>query len=104
MIPSTFTTYIHIYYCIYIYISYLLIDDLIYLYRSNYGSYEKDNEMSSSNKVAVAKRGMRIRSVSTSSAATRSRIVQSGNRTIYTAGRPPWYNSQGQIREPFVIG
>jgi uridine kinase len=26
------------------------------------------------------------------------------NKTIYTAGRPPWYNSCGQINEPLVIG
>lgn len=27
-----------------------------------------------------------------------------GNRTVYTAGRPPWYNSSGQINEPLVVG
>ncbi|XP_066995878.1 uridine-cytidine kinase-like 1 isoform X2 [Anabrus simplex] len=31
-------------------------------------------------------------------------ILRSHNRTIYTAGRPPWYNSAGQQVEPFVIG
>ena len=31
-------------------------------------------------------------------------VVRSGTRTIYTAGRPPWYNSQGQLKEAFVIG
>ena len=25
-------------------------------------------------------------------------------RTIYTAGRPPWYDSQGQMVDAFVIG
>ncbi|CRK95401.1 CLUMA_CG008694, isoform A [Clunio marinus] len=28
----------------------------------------------------------------------------SNNRTIYTAGRPPWYNTMGQQVEPFIIG
>lgn len=27
-----------------------------------------------------------------------------GNRTIYTAGRPPWFNSDGQLREALIIG
>ncbi|GAB0090431.1 Uridine kinase [Sergentomyia squamirostris] len=31
-------------------------------------------------------------------------IIRSHNRTIYTAGRPPWYNYAGQQVEPFVIG
>ncbi|XP_031830999.2 uridine-cytidine kinase-like 1 isoform X5 [Nomia melanderi] len=31
-------------------------------------------------------------------------ILRSKTRTIYTAGRPPWYNSAGQQVEPFVIG
>jgi len=31
-------------------------------------------------------------------------VVRSGTRTIYTAGRPPWYDSQGQLKEAFVIG
>lgn len=31
-------------------------------------------------------------------------IIRANNRTIYTAGRPPWYNFAGQQVEPFVIG
>ncbi|KAF7388206.1 hypothetical protein HZH66_010973 [Vespula vulgaris] len=31
-------------------------------------------------------------------------IIRSKRGTIYTAGRPPWYNSAGQQVEPFVIG
>lgn len=31
-------------------------------------------------------------------------IIRANNRTIYTAGRPPWYNCAGQQVEPFVIG
>lgn len=31
-------------------------------------------------------------------------VLRTSNRTIYTAGRPPWYNSQGQLHEAFVIG
>lgn len=31
-------------------------------------------------------------------------IIRVKKRTIYTAGRPPWYNCAGQQVEPFVIG
>jgi len=34
----------------------------------------------------------------------REPIIRASKRTIYTAGRPPWYDSQGQQVEPFVIG
>ncbi|CAG5117748.1 unnamed protein product [Candidula unifasciata] len=27
-----------------------------------------------------------------------------GRRTLYTAGRPPWYNQEGQLKNAFVIG
>lgn len=42
-------------------------------------------------------------SQSTKKTATES-VLQSHTRTIYTAGRPPWYNTAGQQVEPFVIG
>ncbi|CAH3161870.1 unnamed protein product [Porites lobata] len=32
------------------------------------------------------------------------RVFRRSNRTIYTAGRPPWYNLHGELKEPFVIG
>src|SRR6218665_3924030 len=31
-------------------------------------------------------------------------ILRTPNRTIYTAGRPPWYNTQGQSKECLIIG
>lgn len=31
-------------------------------------------------------------------------MIRTQHRTIYTAGRPPWYNSEGQKVEPFLIG
>ncbi|KAK9877967.1 hypothetical protein WA026_020184 [Henosepilachna vigintioctopunctata] len=36
--------------------------------------------------------------------ATTESVIRTTHRTIYTAGRPPWYNSEGQKVEPFVIG
>jgi len=51
--------------------------------------------------------GMRIRRVRTLSASTDQEgpVVHAGSRTIYTAGRPPWYDTQGALAEDaFVIG
>ncbi|XP_053203944.1 uridine-cytidine kinase-like 1 [Panonychus citri] len=31
-------------------------------------------------------------------------LLRSGQRTIYTSGRPPWYDVQGQLVEPLIIG
>ncbi|KAI0980121.1 hypothetical protein GJ496_005093 [Pomphorhynchus laevis] len=31
-------------------------------------------------------------------------VLQAGPRVIYTAGRPPWFDSSGQMKEAFVIG
>ncbi|XP_018911744.1 uridine-cytidine kinase-like 1 isoform X1 [Bemisia tabaci] len=31
-------------------------------------------------------------------------VLRSHKRTIYTAGRPPWYNSDGDYVRPFIIG
>ncbi|CAH0546438.1 unnamed protein product [Brassicogethes aeneus] len=31
-------------------------------------------------------------------------MIRTQHRTIYTAGRPPWYNSEGQKVVPFIIG
>jgi len=48
----------------------------------------------------------RQRTFSTSATISTERepIIRACKRTIYTAGRPPWYDSQGQQVEPFVIG
>jgi len=34
----------------------------------------------------------------------REPILQVRKRPIYTAGRPPWFDCQGQLVEPFLIG
>jgi len=31
-------------------------------------------------------------------------VIHKGKRTIYTAGRPPWYDTKGELKEAFVIG
>ncbi|OAD61380.1 Uridine-cytidine kinase-like 1 [Eufriesea mexicana] len=50
-------------------------------------------------------RRQRSTSLSQSSKQTSAEsIIRSKTGTIYTAGRPPWYNSAGQQVEPFVIG
>ncbi|XP_032810563.1 uridine-cytidine kinase-like 1 isoform X2 [Petromyzon marinus] len=41
----------------------------------------------------------------TSQSKTEPPLLRTSKRTIYTAGRPPWYNEQGaQFKEAFVIG
>ena len=45
----------------------------------------------------------RTRTISQSSS-KRYPILRSFTRTIYTAGRPPWYDPAGQHVEPCVIG
>ncbi|XP_074032939.1 uridine-cytidine kinase-like lethal (2) k01209 [Leptinotarsa decemlineata] len=50
-------------------------------------------------------RRQRTTSLNKSSKAPRAEsIIRTQHRTIYTAGRPPWYNSGGEKVEPFVIG
>ena len=34
----------------------------------------------------------------------KSTMIQTSKRTIYTAGRPPWYDSEGTIKDAFIIG
>lgn len=49
-------------------------------------------------------KNIKRRQRTTSSCNTASPVVRSGIRQIYTQGRPPWYDSQGQLEEAFVIG
>jgi len=51
-------------------------------------------------------RKQRQRTISTSATVSTERepLIRISKRTIYTAGRPPWYDSHGQQVEPFVIG
>lgn len=39
-----------------------------------------------------------------SSTTKATRVVHTANRTLYTAGRPPWYDSHGMLKDAFVIG
>ena len=49
-------------------------------------------------------RKARVRTTSTSTSPSQGSLVRSGTKIIYTAGRPPWYDSHGQLKEAFVIG
>ncbi|XP_017780348.1 PREDICTED: uridine-cytidine kinase-like 1 isoform X1 [Nicrophorus vespilloides] len=50
-------------------------------------------------------RRQRTTSINQSSKKTSAEsMIRTPHRTIYTAGRPPWYNTAGQQVEPFVIG
>lgn len=48
---------------------------------------------------------LRTRSVSKSAGQSKDHpVMHTRQRTIFMAGRPPWYDVQGQLVEPFVIG
>lgn len=56
-------------------------------------------------RAGVPRRRQRTTSMNNQTTANPSEcVIRSNNRTIYTAGRPPWYNCAGQQVEPFVIG
>lgn len=60
-------------------------------------------EMAGVNSPQALKRTIgRTRSTSTSE--KDGTIHIKGSKTIYTAGRPPWYDSSGQMKEALVIG
>lgn len=60
---------------------------------------------SRSNSQVKSPKPRRQRTTSTSQNTNQNEaIMRANNRTIYTAGRPPWYNVSGQQVEPFVIG
>lgn len=47
----------------------------------------------------------KTRTTSTSGGNQKSdRVYHAGMRTVYTSGRPPWYNSHGELKDAFVIG
>lgn len=64
--------------------------------------------ISSGSNILKSPRGRRVRTTSMSQPnkkTTAESILHADRRTIYTAGRPPWYNcTGGQEVEPFVIG
>jgi len=51
----------------------------------------------------ISKRGV-ARTRTTSTSEKDGTIHMKGSKTIYTAGRPPWYDSTGQMKEALVIG
>jgi len=64
-----------------------------------------DSSMSDAQKIAAGTtRRKRTCSTSASVSTVREPIIRTKRRTIYTAGRPPWYNKEGQHVDAFVIG
>nr|XP_033320980.1 uridine-cytidine kinase-like 1 isoform X2 [Megalopta genalis] len=88
-----------------------LVDDLSedaeHYKRSDIGTAtpQSPRPPSTGSQISPRSRRQRTTSLSQSSKKTSAEsILRSKTRTIYTAGRPPWYNSAGQQVEPFVIG
>ncbi|CAH2215491.1 jg22387 [Pararge aegeria aegeria] len=63
---------------------------------------------STGSNIMKSPRARRVRTTSMSQSnkrTTAESILHADRRTIYTAGRPPWYNcTGGQEVEPFLIG
>lgn len=66
--------------------------------RSNSGE-EEDENMKKVNKTPT-RSGIRSTSISEPIGV----VIHSTQKTIYTSGRPPWYNEQGEFKDAFVIG
>ena len=47
---------------------------------------------------------MQVRKRASSISTVREPVIRTSKRTIYTAGRPPWYDTQGGVKGTFVIG
>ncbi|CAL8077886.1 unnamed protein product [Calicophoron daubneyi] len=52
----------------------------------------------------LRKRRQKYVSLSSTSWALPEPVLRVGDRTVYTHGRPPWYNTEGQAQKSFVIG
>jgi len=73
---------------------------------SNSGSSCEDDDfdLSEADTQLLNKQTGSKRTRTSSQSAQEGPVVRSGKRTIYTAGRPPWYDSYGQLKEAFLIG
>eukprot|EP00093_Oithona_nana_P012810 12810.XXX_765161_766943_1 [CDS] Oithona nana genome sequencing. len=65
---------------------------------------QRPHSAMSSNRIGNVTRRKRTCSTSASISTEREPIIRTKRRTIYTAGRPPWYNKEGQHVDAFVIG
>lgn len=64
-----------------------------------------DNEGSLDRLLPAVSTGLSPRKRTTSQCKSEPPLLRTSKRTIYTAGRPPWYNEHGtQSKEAFVIG
>lgn len=71
---------------------------------SLHDSQRPRSALSGPRRIPGVSRRKRTCSTSASISTERETILRTSNRTIYTAGRPPWYNEEGQLMDAFVIG
>jgi len=72
---------------------------------------EEEFDLSEDESIAISKVNS-LKSIKRTVVRTRSKSTSEkdgtihikGSKTIYTAGRPPWYDSSGQMKEALVIG
>lgn len=68
-------------------------------------SYSGGGEGSLDRLLPSVSTGLSPRKRTTSQCKSEPPLLRTSKRTIYTAGRPPWYNEHGaQSKEAFVIG
>ncbi|XP_076063588.1 uridine-cytidine kinase-like lethal (2) k01209 isoform X3 [Oratosquilla oratoria] len=81
-------------------------NDSLNSYQSTFQHEEAQEERERKTSAPVRSPRTRRQRTTSQSQSTKSRepILRGRRRTIYTAGRPPWYDCQGQLVEPFVIG
>lgn len=64
---------------------------------------DSENDHAEKQGAEEGKNRMRTRTISVTTE-DKDKVVRKGNKIVYTSGRPPWYNSSGQMKEAFVIG
>ncbi|KAF7260387.1 hypothetical protein EG68_02006 [Paragonimus skrjabini miyazakii] len=66
-------------------------------------NHDSDSDASESKRKSTTRR-QKVVSLSSPSWGLPEPVMRVGDRTIYTLGRPPWYNTDGRAQDSFVIG
>jgi len=72
--------------------------------QQNFSQSPKSETTSMTKQQAQRQRTRSVSKTTANQAKDQSCVLHTRQRTIFMAGRPPWYDAQGQLVEPFVIG
>ncbi|KAG5449428.1 Uridine-cytidine kinase-like 1 [Clonorchis sinensis] len=67
-------------------------------------TFTHDSDSDNSDNPMRTSRRRKLISLSSTTWGLPEPVMRVGDRTIYTHGRPPWYDTEGQAQEPLVIG